>query len=347
MTRSHAALAIVGMALALGSNAHGEEAAMAATDDPLVTGEFRWTAGPALVSPAERPDDPCFSVKDPSIVYQGGRWHLFSTIRSRDRTHQIEYITFADWADAGRAEHRILIFHPGYFCAPQVFYFEPQQRWYLICQASDEAWDPKYCAAYSTTTDIADPDSWSPLKPLGLHRVGDNAGLDFWVICDDENAYAFFTTLDGKLWREETALAQFPAGWSEPALAIEGDIFEAAHIYRLKGHDRYLALIEAQNGHGWRYFKAYLADRLSGEWAPLADTADKSFASVANVVQEGERWTDCISHGELLRSGRDQRLEVDTGDLRFVFQGVLDRDRADLPYGQIPWRLGMLVPETR
>ena len=56
----------------------------------------------------------------------------------------------------------------------------------------------------------------------------------------------------------------------------------------------------------------------------------------------GAKWTESISHGELLRSGYDQRLEVDPTKLRFLFQGVLENDRAGKPYGQIPWRLGML-----
>ena len=35
---------------------------------------------------------------------------------------------------------------------------------------------------------------------------------------------------------------------------------EASHTYRLKGQDKYLTLVEAQNGHGWRYYKAYIAE---------------------------------------------------------------------------------------
>ena len=49
-----------------------------------------------------------------------------------------------------------------------------------------------------------------------------------------------------------------------------------------------------------------------------------------------------MSHGELLRSGRDQLLEVDPANLRFLFQGVSDREREGKSYGQIPWRLGLL-----
>ena len=63
-----------------------------------------------------------------------------------------------------------------------------------------------------------------------------------------------------------------------------------------------------------------------------------------NVVFTGERWSDSISHGELLRDGYDERLEVDPSNLRFLYQGVLDRDRQGKAYGQIPWRLGILEP---
>ena len=47
------------------------------TRGPLETGDFRWTASAPLVSPAERPSDPCYSIKDPTVVFADGRWHLF------------------------------------------------------------------------------------------------------------------------------------------------------------------------------------------------------------------------------------------------------------------------------
>jgi len=108
-----------------------------------------------------------------------------------------------------------------------------------------------------------------------------------------------------------------------------------------------LTLIEAQNGHGWRYYKAYLAERLDGPWSPLAAEKDKAFASMLNVQQSQARWTDAISHGELLRAGYDQRLEVEPDNLRFVFQGVSDQQRSGKAYGQIPWRLGILRPAPK
>ena len=40
------------------------------------TGPFRWTATPPLVSPAPADGESWHSMKDPSIVQAGGRWHL-------------------------------------------------------------------------------------------------------------------------------------------------------------------------------------------------------------------------------------------------------------------------------
>lgn len=58
------------------------------------------------------------------------------------------------------------------------------------------------------------------------------------------------------------------------------------------------------------------------------------------------RWTDSFSHGELLRAGYDERLEVDPANLRFLFQGLPD-DQWGQGYGQLQWKLGLLEPQDR
>jgi hypothetical protein len=319
-----------------------------ARGDDLASGNFAWKVGPPVVAPAERPTDPCHAIKDPTVVFHDGRWHLFCTIRSQKRTHQIEYLSFADWKDANQAPRHVLEVTDGYFCAPQVFYFSPHRRWYLIYQTTDQSRRPALKPAFSTTTNLADPASWS--KPVLLYREpaeGVERWIDFWVICDDAKAHLFFTSLDGRMWRAETPLESFPHGWTHPQIVLQGDIFEASHIYHLNDKNQYLAVIEAQGVGGRRYYKAFLADRLDGAWRPLAATLDKSFAAPNNVTSTEEPWTDSISHGELLRSGFDQRLEVDPANLRFLFQGVTDKARAGKQYGQIPWKLGILEPTDR
>lgn len=314
--------------------------------DDLLRGTFRWASSAPLVAPIARPEDPCYSVKDPSVVRYQDRWHLFCTIRSEKRSHQIEYLSFADWKDANSAKRHVLTISDGYFCAPQVFYFSPQKKWYMILQVADPSGRPLLQPAYSTTDDISDPASCTkPALLYPTHPENVKAWIDFWVICDSSKAHLFFTSNNGLLWRAQTKLSEFPRGWDAPRVVIRGDIFEASCTYKLKGQDKYLTVVEAEakdRPGGWRYYKAYLADKLDGEWKPLADTWQKPFAGPPNVAFNGEHWTDSISHGELLRDGYDERLEVDPANLRFLFQGVLERDRQGKPYGQIPWKLGIL-----
>ena len=317
--------------------------AAVASTDPLQSGHFEWTASDPLLAPANRPVDLCYSVKDPTVVRFENRWHLFCTIRSQKRTHQIEYLSFADWKHAGTAPRHILTVTNGYFCAPQVFYFQPHRNWYLIYQASDQARKVALQPVFSTSTNLAEPASWTTPRFLyAAHPENVEGWIDFWVICDDARAHLFFTSNNGKLWRAESKLADFPYGWSQPQVILRGDIFEASHTYRLKGRNQYLTVIEAIGASGRRYYKAYLADQLDGEWKPLAATAEMPFASPVNVRAEGKSWTDSFSHGELLRAGHDQHLEVDPSNLMFLFQGVSDRDRAGKKYGEIPWQLGLL-----
>ncbi|HKB02660.1 MAG TPA: non-reducing end alpha-L-arabinofuranosidase family hydrolase [Gemmataceae bacterium] len=298
-----------------------------------------WMASGPLLAPS----GDWHAVKDPSVVRFGDRWHVFVTLRGTKRSHATGYFQFRDWAAAPKSELTVLPNHTGFCCAPQVFYFSPHKTWYLICQASSDDWDPKYQPAFATSKEIADPKGWSTLKPLWDARPPKvKAWLDFWLICDESKAHLFYTSLNGEMGRCETALAKFPHGWSEPVPALKGDVFEASHTYRVKGSDRFLTVIEAQNGHGWRYFKSYVADRLDGPWTPLAAEKDKAFASMKNVTQPHRRWTDAVSHGELIRAGYDERLEVDPAATGLLIQGVLDKDRAGKNYGDIPWRIGLL-----
>ncbi len=310
--------------------------------DPLKP-PFRWTLLPPLISPADRPDDPCHAIKDPTVVFHDGKWHVFATIRSQKRTHQIEYLSFADWAKANDATRHILTVRDAYFCAPQVFYFTPHKKWYLLYQVGEPTRTPQLQPAVSTTTDIADPKSWS--KPELLFDTGPEGvkpWIDFWIICDDTHARLFFTSLDGRMWRSDTKLADFPKGWSKPEVVLKADIFEASHTYKVKGQQKYLTLVEAQAA-GRRYYKAYEADRLDGAWTPIADSVQSPFASLANIEpKQGDRWTDNVSHGELLRAGADEKLEIDPAKLTFLIQGVSDKDKAGKAYGAIPWRLGLL-----
>jgi hypothetical protein len=165
------------------------------------------------------------------------------------------------------------------------------------------------------------------------------------VICDDEKAHLFFTTLNGRMWRAETDIGSFPnKGWTDPKVVLRGDIFEASHTYRLNGRNQFFTIVEAQAGKR-RYFKGYLAEKLDGEWVPLADSQEMPLVSPRNVVNQAESWATSYSHGEFIRAGFNQKLEIDPEKLRLLFQGANDEEYQRGNYGQIPWRLGILQPE--
>jgi hypothetical protein len=304
-----------------------------------------WEYSAPLISPEKRETDPSRAQKDPTVVFYGGKWHVFMTVKLPGRS-AIEYCSFERWEEADESQRTILkVSDSDYYCAPQVFYFAPHQKWYLIYQMGVPGARFMW-VAHSTTTTIADPSSWTTAKPIldgGQDDPRQVGGLDYWIICDHERAYLFLTSLNGKMWRLWTTLEAFPTGFGHCEVALQARIFEASHTYRLKGTNKYLTVIE-ENGR--RYYKAYVADRLDGEWKPVADTAAKPFAGWKNVRPAAgvEPWTDNISHGELLRDGYDQTLTVDPNKLRFLFQGMWDKDKSGMRYGQFQWRLGMLTP---
>lgn len=334
---------------------------------------FQWRCSEPLIPIRDVPGITCHSIKDPSVVRFQNKWYVFATIRGQERTHATVMLSFDDWQQAKNATWHTLTMHPGYFCAPQVFYFTPHQQWYLICQASNSQWGQKYGPAFATCKRIDDPAGWTELQPMFDTKPQNLAGwIDFWVICDRRAAHLFFTSNDGHMWRCQTGLDKFPIGWSTPEVVLKDDIFEASHIYRLAdsnksdaqpnalvdkpanrqidkptasnlANDQYLAIIEAEGGaEGFRYYKAYTAPTLDGKWQPLAASKQHNFASMLNIQHPEKRWTDAISHGELLRSGIDEHMEIDPHNLQFLFQGVRHADQAGKPYGLIPWQIGML-----
>ncbi len=328
------AVFLLAIACALPASLHAQS--------PLST-PFRWQSSPPLVAPLSRHGETFHSVKDPTVVFHEGRWHLFCTVRGVKRSHQIEYISFTDWGHTADARREIVPLSSAYYCAPQVFYLAAERKWYMIHQMSDPTRKPELQPAYSTSEKLDDPLAWSPPQLLFDVAPKMEHWIDFWVIFDDAKAYLFCTSNNGKMWRSETTRERFPRGWTQPELALEADIFEASHTYRLRGQDQYLTIIEAE-GAGRRYYKAYFADRLDGAWRPLADTQSNPFAGAANVTFQATPWAESISHGELLRTGIDERLEVDPDNLRLLYQGALDSEMAGKPYGEIPWRLGLLEP---
>lgn len=306
---------------------------------------FTWEASKPLVVPIPDADHDILSVKDPTVVHFQGQWHVIATTADTKGGWSMVDLKFKDWSQAASARPYYMSDNPnlrGYHCAPQVFYFRPQKKWYLIFQSGQPQ--------YSTTDDINKPETWS--KPQDFFNgvpesVFKKSWLDFWVICDKDYAYLFFTGDNGRFYRSRTTLKDFPQKMSEPVMVMRADnpadLFEGGATYHLKGTDQYLTMIEAMGPSG-RYYRSFLADSLDGKWKPLAATWEDPFAGINNVTFEKgvKAWTRDISHGELIREGCDETMTVDPTHLRFLFQGR-DPSSDGLEYFKLPYKLGLLT----
>lgn len=308
---------------------------------------LHWVSSDILVSPIPDESHQIVSVKDPTIVRSDDLWHVYATVFSTTvKSWSMVYFNFKDWSDAPKAKLIFVDTNPnlkGYHCAPHLFYFRPHKKWYLIFQSQQ----PQFC----TTDDISKPETWSQPQDFFATKPASapNLWIDYWVICDDTHAYLYFTGDNGRVYRSRTEIGNFPNGMSEPEICIEGkrfDVFEGSMTYKLKGMDKYLTLVEAIGDA--RYYRAWLADSLNGEWKPIEDAAtwEKPFAGVSNVsFAEGvTAWTKDISHGELIRDGNDERMILDPQNLKFLYQGRDPESGGD--YGLLPYRLGLLTQKN-
>jgi endo-1,4-beta-xylanase len=357
-TRSRAArialLAVVTTATmaAAALSASARPAEEEATADPAspvqaeaLPASFSWSSSAQLIGPKPDSTHNPAAIKDPSVVYHNGRYHVFASTAS-SAGYNLMYTSFTDWSQAASAPHTYLDRTPigtGYRAAPEVFYFEPDGLWYLVYQTGN--------ASYSTNPDISNPNGWTAPKHFysGMPQIiEDNIGtgywVDMWVTCDSVSCHLFSSDDNGHLYRSQTSLANFPNGMSEPVIAMEDDnkyaLWEASNVYKVKETNQYLLLVEAFGTVG-RYFRSWTSTSLSGPWTPLADSNANPFAAASNVTFPGGAWTEDISHGEMIRSGVNQLLEISSCNMRYVYQGVDPNAGGD--YNSLPWRLGLLT----
>lgn len=309
---------------------------------------LHWCSSGPLVSPIANERHPILSVKDPSVVYYGDRWHIFATTADESGQWSMVYTSFADWKDAPNASQFYLNENPalvGYHCAPQVFFFAPHNKWYLIFQSGQPQ--------YSTNDDISRPEDWT--RPTNFFAAepesvkahkGSGGWLDFWIICDDARCHLFFTDDNGTLYRSQTTLEEFPKGFEEPVIAIQGtkeSLFEGSSTYYVEETKSYLTLVEAFGPAGRRFYRSYVSDTLDGEWKPWLGSWENPFAGMNNVsYADGVAWSDQVSHGELIRNGYDQKLSISLRDLRFLYQGM-DPNGKNPDYFRLPYRLSLLT----
>jgi hypothetical protein len=306
-----------------------------------IVGPLLWQSTDVLIRPVSNRSRELVSLKDPTVVYYKGKWHMYATTADAQKRWSMVYLSFKDWSEAADAKPYYIDLNPnlaGYHCAPQVFYFRPHKKWYLIYQSQHPQ--------YSTTDDLSKPSTWTTPKSFFPSKSpAEQHWADYWVICDKSHAYMFFTAQNGRLYRSRTRIEDFPRGMSEPKVAIEEtpqSLFQGSMTYKMKGTDKYLMLVEGLGPS--RYYRAYTSSRLDDDWTPIpkADSYEYPFAGLNNVAyaHRDKRWTWDVGHAELIRDGYDETLTVDPKNLQMVFQGL---DPGVMgPYQTLPYQLGLL-----
>jgi hypothetical protein len=326
---------------------------------------LKWKSTGILVAPQNDATHFLYSIKDPTIFRYNDKWEVYATAnmvsgpaaaallnpgtnqpsagqRRGGGVWSMIHTSFADWKDAPNAKLFYMDAKPGFGgnkCAPEVFYFSPQKKWYYTFQTQN----PAYCT--SETPD--DPNSWTtPVQFFAPGTPLPGLPIDYHFIGDGEYMYMFFTGDDGNFYRSRTTYADFPKGFSNPVIAMRGTrntVFEAGFTYKIKGVDKYLTCVEAL-GAG-RYYRACVADKLDGEWYPVEgfDMVDHPFAGKANMTFEDgvTPWSGQVSHGEMIREVNDERMVLDPDNLMFLYQGISDADNHG-NYGMLAYRLGLL-----
>jgi glycosyl hydrolase family 62 len=311
---------------------------------------FQWSSSGVLISPKPDSTHAIVSVKDPSVVRFRHRWVVYATTANTAGNWSLVEMDFRRWSQAAAAPQHFLDTNPnigtGYRAAPEVFYFAPQHKWYLVYQTG--------LPSYSTSDNPLDPQSWSAPKnfldampPIIAGNIGSGFWVDMWVICDHVNCYLFSSDDNGHLYRSQTTVADFPNGFGNTVIALQDpnrfSLFEASNVYKVSGGHEYLLDVEAIGSDGRRYFRSWTSPALDGQWAPLADTEADPFIRSDNVTFAPgvSPWTDDFSHGEMIRASNDQHLVINPCHLRFLYQG--EDPAASGPYSQLPWRLGLLT----
>ncbi|MEN8250534.1 MAG: hypothetical protein ABFS32_16495, partial [Bacteroidota bacterium] len=106
----------------------------------------KWTVSKPVFTKGEEGAMDDASVKDPTIVFYNGKYHLFYTTKALKKNKHLHnhiskngsglgYVAAPTLEELNSAKrHNFNDLYESVIVAPQVFYFEPQGLWYIIAQ---------------------------------------------------------------------------------------------------------------------------------------------------------------------------------------------------------------------
>jgi hypothetical protein len=294
-----------------------------------------WTSTDPIAEPAAG----WVALKDFTTAPYNGQ-HLVYMSTHDDSTHYgSAWMAFDDWPDAATATQTATSFNA---VAPTLLYFTPTDQWILAYQ-----WGATNFS-YRTSDGLDAPLVWSAEQPLYNSGAPGTptaqwGPIDQTLICDDTDCYLFFAGDNGVIYRSSMPIGSFPGVFGAATNIMTeptNDLFEAVQVYSVQGTGEYLMIVEAIGGANRRYFRAFTATDLAGEWTPISGLESQPFAGLQNVTFTGTEWTPSISHGDLVRSGASEKMPIDACNLQLLYQGSAGTSST---YDLIPWRPGLLT----